>query len=52
MKRDATPEVDRRTWLARCARTVVLGGIGHAWPGPRLFPGDDFVCVLPGIVAL
>ncbi len=27
MKRDATQEVDRRTWLAGCARTVVLGGI-------------------------
>ena len=30
MKRDATQEVDRRTWLVGCARTVVLGGIAVA----------------------
>ena len=30
MNRDATHEVDRRTWLAGCARTVVLGGCAAA----------------------
>ena len=27
MNRDTTPEVDRRTWLGSCARTLVLGGL-------------------------
>ena len=59
MKRDATQEVDRRTWLAGCARTVVLGGIAVA-SGVLVRRGqvrgcparDACVRVLPGIVAL
>ena len=49
MKRDATQEVDRRTWLVGCARTVVLGGIAVAsgvlvMRGQvRVVSGDNFV---------
>lgn len=57
MHRDTAHEIDRRSWLAGCARTVVLGGIAAtagvlASRGQvRSCPDESLVCANCGRLA-